>query len=82
MKPRVTVITLGVDDLAKAVAFYRDGLGWPTQGIIGKECSGCELFCCLIQQVIKGRAIFVQAQFVIDRRDPRSNAKIIFGEVD
>jgi len=37
MKPRVTVITLGVDDLAKAVAFYRDGLGWPTQGIIGKE---------------------------------------------
>ncbi len=30
MKPRVTLITLGVDDLEKAVAFYRDGLGWQT----------------------------------------------------
>ena len=37
MKPRVTVITLAVDDLERAVRFYRDGLGLPTQGIIGKE---------------------------------------------
>lgn len=37
MKPRITIITLGVDDLEKAVHFYRDGLGLPTQGIIGKE---------------------------------------------
>ncbi|MCW5654461.1 VOC family protein [Hydrogenophaga sp.] len=37
MEPRITVITLGVDDLERAVAFYRDGLGWPTQGIIGTE---------------------------------------------
>lgn len=37
MKPRITVITLGVDDLERAVSFYRDGLGLPTQGIIGKE---------------------------------------------
>ena len=37
MKPRVTVITLGVNDLEKAVAFYRDGLGFPTQGIVGTE---------------------------------------------
>jgi catechol 2,3-dioxygenase-like lactoylglutathione lyase family enzyme len=37
MKPRVTVITLGVDDLEKAVAFYRDGLGLPTEGIVGTE---------------------------------------------
>ena len=37
MKPRVTVITLYVDDLERAVHFYRDGLGLPTQGIIGKE---------------------------------------------
>ena len=37
MKPRITLITLGVDDLDKAVAFYRDGLGWPTQGIVGRE---------------------------------------------
>lgn len=37
MKPRITVITLGVDDLEKSLAFYRNGLGFPTQGIIGKE---------------------------------------------
>jgi len=37
MKPRVTLITLGVDDLERAVAFYRDGLGFATEGIVGKE---------------------------------------------
>ena len=37
MKPRVTLVTLGVDDLAKAVAFYRDGLGLSTQGIVGTQ---------------------------------------------
>lgn len=37
MKPRITFITLGVQDLRRAVAFYRDGLGWPTDGIIGEE---------------------------------------------
>jgi uncharacterized protein len=37
MKPRIKVITLGVDDLEKSLAFYRDGLGLPTQGIIGTE---------------------------------------------
>lgn len=37
MKPRITVITLGVDDLEKSLAFYRDGLGLPTQGIFGTE---------------------------------------------
>jgi uncharacterized protein len=37
MKPRITLITLGVDDLERALVFYRDGLGLPTQGIVGKE---------------------------------------------
>ena len=37
MTPRITVITLGVDDLEKSLRFYRDGLGLPTQGIIGTE---------------------------------------------
>ena len=37
MQPRVTVLTLGVDDLPRAVAFYRDGLGWSTPGIVGEE---------------------------------------------
>ncbi|HWT71412.1 MAG TPA: VOC family protein [Oxalicibacterium sp.] len=37
MKPRITVLTLGVDDLERAVRFYRDGLGLQTQGIVGTE---------------------------------------------
>jgi catechol 2,3-dioxygenase-like lactoylglutathione lyase family enzyme len=37
MKPYITLITLGVDDLERAVAFYRDGLGFPTKGIVGRE---------------------------------------------
>ncbi|MBX3303832.1 MAG: VOC family protein [Nitrospira sp.] len=37
MKPRITLITLGVDDLPRAVRFYRDGLGLTTEGIVGTE---------------------------------------------
>lgn len=37
MKPRITVLTLGVDDLERSLHFYRDGLGFHTQGIIGQE---------------------------------------------
>jgi uncharacterized protein len=37
MKPRITVVTLGVDDLERALRFYRDGLGLATEGIVGKE---------------------------------------------
>lgn len=37
MKPRITVITLGVNDLEASLRFYRDGLGFATEGIIGEE---------------------------------------------
>ena len=37
MEPRVTLITLGVEDLKRSLSFYRDGLGWPTDGIVGEE---------------------------------------------
>ena len=37
MKARITVITIGVDDLERSLRFYRDGLGVKTDGIIGKE---------------------------------------------
>ena len=37
MKPRISVLTLTVSDLEKSVAFYRDGLGFTTEGIIGRE---------------------------------------------
>lgn len=37
MKPRIAVLTLGVDDLERSLKFYRDGLGLETPGIIGRE---------------------------------------------
>ena len=37
MKPRITLLTLGVDDLEKSVAFYRDGLGLRTEGIVAAD---------------------------------------------
>ncbi|AXE28494.1 glyoxalase [Chromobacterium phragmitis] len=37
MKARITLLTLGVDDLERSLAFYRDGLGWPSEGIVGAE---------------------------------------------
>jgi catechol 2,3-dioxygenase-like lactoylglutathione lyase family enzyme len=37
MKPRISVLTLGVDDLESALRFYRDGLGLKTEGIVGTE---------------------------------------------
>lgn len=37
MQPHLTVLTLGVANLERSVAFYRDGLGLPTEGITGQE---------------------------------------------
>lgn len=36
MKPAITVITLGVDNLERSLQFYRDGLGFETEGIVGQ----------------------------------------------
>jgi catechol 2,3-dioxygenase-like lactoylglutathione lyase family enzyme len=40
MKPSINVITLAVDDLNRALAFYRDGLGLESPGVIGTEFPG------------------------------------------
>lgn len=37
MRPQITVITIGVDDLERSLAFYRDGLGLKSEGIVGEE---------------------------------------------
>ena len=37
MKPRIKVLTLSVSDLERSLSFYRDGMGLPTEGIIGQE---------------------------------------------
>jgi hypothetical protein len=40
MEPRINVITLAVEDLARSMAFYHDGLGLHTEGLIGTEFKG------------------------------------------
>lgn len=42
MKPHIHIITLAVADLDRALAFYRDGLGFHTEGLIGTEFEGDE----------------------------------------
>lgn len=37
MNPHITLVTLAVDNLERSVAFYRDGLGLQTKGIVGAE---------------------------------------------
>jgi predicted lactoylglutathione lyase len=37
VEPRVDVITLAVDDLERALRFYRDGLGFESRGVIGTQ---------------------------------------------
>ena len=37
MEPRVDVITLAVEDLERALRFYRDGLGFESTGVIGTQ---------------------------------------------
>jgi uncharacterized protein len=42
LRARIHVITLGVENLERAMSFYRDGLGLPTQGITGTQFAGDE----------------------------------------
>ncbi len=42
MEPRIDVITLAVADLERGLAFYRDGLGLESRGVIGTEFVGDE----------------------------------------
>ncbi len=37
MKARISVLTIGVDNLEESLKFYRQGLGLQTEGIVGKE---------------------------------------------
>jgi uncharacterized glyoxalase superfamily protein PhnB len=43
MKQRINVLTLGVNDLKESMKFFRDGLGWQTQGVIGTELENGEV---------------------------------------
>lgn len=37
MEARISLVTLGVADLARSLRFYRDGLGWPVSSASGGD---------------------------------------------
>ena len=42
MRPRIDVITLAVNDLERSLAFYREGMGLLSEGVVGTEFPGDE----------------------------------------
>jgi catechol 2,3-dioxygenase-like lactoylglutathione lyase family enzyme len=71
MKPRISVITLGVDDLERSLAFYRDGLGLPTKGIIGTEFEdGAVVFFDMSEDLIL--ALYPRSALAKDAKVPVS----------
>jgi catechol 2,3-dioxygenase-like lactoylglutathione lyase family enzyme len=83
MKPRIKIITLGVSDLEKSLAFYRDGMGLPTQGIIGTEFeNGAVVFFNMNDDLIL--ALYPKAALAKDAKvsvDPPSPAELSIGHI-
>ena len=73
MKPQIKVVTLGVNDLEKSLAFYRDGLGLSTQGIIGSEFEdGAVVFFNMNDDLIL--ALYPKASLAKDAKVPVGQA--------
>ena len=71
MKPRIKVFTLGVDNLEKSLAFYRDGMGLPTEGITGTEFEdGAVVFFNMNDDLIL--ALYPRVSLAKDARIPVS----------
>jgi uncharacterized glyoxalase superfamily protein PhnB len=71
MNPYITVITLGVEDLERAVTFYRDGLGFCTQGIVGAEFENGAVAFFNLQAGLK-LALWPRTSIAADTGLPRS----------
>ena len=80
MKPRISVLTLGVANLENAVRFYRDGLGLPTEGIIGQEFEhGAVAFFDLAGGV--KLALWARADLAHDAGMPQRRAGGLWGSI-
>ena len=83
MKPRIKVVTLGVSDLEKSLAFYRGGMGLPTQGIIGTEFEdGAVVLFNMNDDLIL--ALYPKAALAKDAKvpvDPPSAAEFSIGHI-
>jgi catechol 2,3-dioxygenase-like lactoylglutathione lyase family enzyme len=83
MRPRIKVITLAVGDLEESLAFYRDGMGLPTQGIIGTELEdGAVVFFSMNDDLIL--ALYPKAALAKDAKisaTPPSPAEFTIGHI-
>ena len=83
MKPRIKIITLGVRDLDKSLIFYCDGMGLPTQGIIGMEFEdGAVVFFNMNDDLIL--ALYPKAALAKDAKvsaSPPSPAEFSIGHI-
>lgn len=83
MKPRIKVLTLAVDDLEKSLAFYRDGMGLPTEGIIGTEFEdGAVVFFNMNDDLIL--ALYSKAALAKDAKvhiNPPNSAEFSIGHI-
>jgi uncharacterized protein len=83
MRPRIKVITLAVSDLEESLAFYRDGMGLPTQGIIGTEFEdGAVVFFNMNDDLIL--ALYPKASLAKDAKvsaTPPSPAEFTIGHI-
>jgi catechol 2,3-dioxygenase-like lactoylglutathione lyase family enzyme len=73
MRPRITVITLGVDNLERSLQFYRDGLGLPSKGIEGKEFEHGAVAFFDLQGGIR-LALFPRGDIALDANVPAGSA--------
>ena len=73
MQPRITVITLGVNDLKQSLHFYRDGLGLPTNGIVGTEFEHGAVAIFDLQGGLK-LSLFPRGDIALDARVPLGSA--------
>lgn len=72
MKPRITMLTLGVDDLERALRFYRDGLGFRSEGIVGTEFEHGAVAFFDLQAGLK-LAVFPRGDLAIDAGVPKTD---------
>lgn len=83
MRPRIKVITLGISDLENSLAFYRDGMGLPTQGIVGTEFEdGAVAFFTMNDDLIL--ALYPKAALAKDAKvsvSPSSPAEFSIGHI-
>jgi catechol 2,3-dioxygenase-like lactoylglutathione lyase family enzyme len=83
MKPRIKVLTLAVSDLERSLAFYRDGMGLPTKGIIGTEFEdGAAVFFDMNDDLIL--ALYPKTSLAKDAKipaTPASPAELSIGHI-